>query len=91
MTLMSPEPARTRRIEPKVAWSTIGSYATGVILLAFLNLVDNNSTLISAAIPDAYEPFILPILPALACLASGYLARHQWRVSPRPSGSPPVG
>lgn len=91
MTITRPEPASTNKVEPKVAWASIGTYFAGVILLALVNLLDADSTLLTDAIPDMFEPFLLPLLPALVALVSGFLARHQWRTVARSDGSTTVG
>lgn len=91
MSVNSPEPINTSKVEPKVAWASLGTYLAGVIGLALVNAFDEGSTLLTDAIPDMYEPFILPLVPALIALVSGYMAKHQWRVNARGQGSPPVG
>jgi hypothetical protein len=91
MSVNSPEPINTSKVEPKVAWATLGSYLAGVVLLALVNALDESTTLLSDAIPDMFEPFLMPLVPALIALVSGYMAKHQWRVNARGQGSPPVG
>ena len=91
MTITRPEPASTSKVEPKVAFASIGTYFAGVILLALVNLLDADSTLLTDAIPDMFEPFILPLVPAFIALVSGFMARHQWRAAPRSDGSTTVG
>src|SRR5689334_18352489 len=91
MTAVSPEPVNTSKVEPKVAWASLASYLVGVIVLAVVNALDENTTLLTDAVPDAFEPFLMPLLWALPTLIAGYMAKHQWRVNPRGAGSPPVG
>jgi hypothetical protein len=91
MTITRPEPASTNKVEPKVAWASIGTYIAGVVLLALVNALDENTTLLTDAIPDMFEPFLLPLVPALVALVSGFAARHQWRAAPRADGSTTVG
>lgn len=91
MTITRPEPATTGKVEPKVAWASLGTYLVGVILLAVVNALDESSTLLSDAIPDMFEPFLLPLVPALGAFVSGYVAKHQWRAAPRSDGSTTVG
>lgn len=79
-TITNPEHPHTRAIEPKVKWATLGSYVSGVVVLALVNAFtgDDNALLIET-LPDVIEPFILPVVPALVALAAGFAARHQWR------------
>jgi hypothetical protein len=91
MTITRPEPANTSKVAPKVTWASLGAYLAGVVLLALVNLVDEDSTLLTDAIPDMFEPFLLPLVPALVAFAGGYVAKHQWRAAPRTDGSTTVG
>ena len=91
MTITRPEPVNTSKVEPKVAWASLGTYIVGVVLLALVNALDESSTLLTDAIPDMFEPFLLPLVPALGALLSGYVAKHQWRAAPRSDGSTTVG
>lgn len=91
MSIVNPEPANTGRVAPKVTWATVGAYLAGVIALALVNAFDADSTLLTDAIPDMYEPFVMPLVPALIAFVSGYVAKHQWRVVQRNDGSTPVG
>lgn len=69
------------RVESKVWWATVGSYLAGVVALAVVNAVtgDDNALLL-AALPDAIEPFVLPVVPAVVSFIAGWAARH----TPRP-------
>jgi phosphate/sulfate permease len=79
-THSNPEPAKTRKVEPKVWWATIGSYVAGVIGLALVNaFTADNNVLLSAVLPDVIEPFVLPLVPAIVAFVAGFSARHQWR------------
>jgi hypothetical protein len=91
MSVNSPEPINTNKVEPKVAWASLASYLAGVIILAVVNALDENTTLLTDAVPDMFEPFLMPLMWALPTLLAGYLAKHQWRVNARGQGSPPVG
>lgn len=87
-TASNPLPARTTVIEPKVKWGAIGTYVVGALLMFIVNLVTGNGNeLLMAVVPDYLEMFIVPLIPALASLASGYAARHQYR-SPETAGGP---
>lgn len=71
----------TAKIESKVWWATAGAYVAGVVALAIVNAVtgDDNALLL-AALPDAIEPFVLPIVPAVVSFITGWAAKH----TPRP-------
>jgi hypothetical protein len=87
VTVIHPEPANTRKIEPKVKWATIGSYLAGFLGLFITNLATgSDNELISATIPDWLEAILYPLLPALVALLSSYHAKHQWRVRPGARG-----
>lgn len=80
MTVINPEPANTSKVEPKVKYPAIALYVSGVVLLAIVNAFtgDNNALLIEA-LPDYIEPFILPLVPVLVQMTTGYFSKHQWR------------
>lgn len=87
MTIINPEPARTRKIEPKVTAATVGSYVAGFLALFITNLATgSDNELISATIPDWLEAVLYPLLPAVVAFLSSYNARHQWRVQPGARG-----
>ena len=87
MTTINPEPANTNKVAPKVAWATAGAYFAGVVALALVNaFTANDNQLLFDTLPDVIEPFILPVIPAVVALASGFQARHQWRVRPNAQG-----
>lgn len=79
-TRTDPLPNNTNKMEPKVKWGAIGAYLLGLVLLVLINAFtgDDNALLIEA-LPDYLEPFLLPLVPALASLAAGFSARHQYR------------
>lgn len=79
-TVSNPEPPHTRAIEPKVKWGAVAAYALGALFLLLVELftADNNALLLHV-VPDFLEIFLLPLVPALASLAAGFAARHQWR------------
>lgn len=80
MTVIQPEPDNTGTVEPKVKWATIGTYLSGVIVLALVNaFTGNENALLIETLPDAVEPFVLPAVPAIVAAISGYFAKHQWR------------
>lgn len=84
----NPLPPDTNKVEPKVWWATIGSYIAGVVGLAVVNLVTgNNNELLTRALPDWLEPFILPLVPAAVAFVSGFAARHQWRSGVNAAGA----
>lgn len=66
-------------VEKKVTWATVGSYLAGVALLALLNTVADDPSLI-AGLPDWLEAIVLPLLPGIVTFAAGYFAHH----TPRP-------
>ncbi len=73
-------PNNTSKVEPKVFWATLGSYLSGVVVLALVNaFTGNENQLLIDVLPDVIEPFVLPIVPAGVAAISGYFARHQWR------------
>jgi hypothetical protein len=87
MTVIRPEPANTRSVEPKVKWATIGSYVVGVVAVGIVNaLTGNDNELLIEALPDAAEAFVLPIVPAVSAFVFGWYAKHQWRVRPNAQG-----
>lgn len=84
-TPSNPLPADTSKIAPKVTMATAGAYLAGVVGLSLVNaFTDDDNQLLLAALPDAVEPFVLPLVPAVVALVAGYLAKHQWR---RPEAS----
>ena len=87
MTIINPEPANTRKIEPKVTAATVGSYLAGFLALVITNLATGaDNELISATIPDWLEAILYPLLPALSALFLAYFQKHQWRVRPGAQG-----
>ena len=87
MTTVNPEPANTTKVEPKVAVGTVVTYIVSLLALALVNgLTANQNELLFAALPDAVETIVLPLIPALSTLVAGYYARHQWRVVPGATG-----
>lgn len=80
---MTASPAPSKPIEKKVTWSAVGTYLGGVALLAVLNAVNSDASLISG-LPDWLEAIVLPLIPGVVSFASGYFARH----TPRPDLAP---
>lgn len=79
-TVQNPLPNRTGIMEPKVKWGAVAAYVVSAIVLLIVNLLTaNQNELLLEAVPDVYEAFILPLVPAISALAAGYAARHQWR------------
>jgi hypothetical protein len=79
-TPANPLPADTKKVEPKVWFATVGAYLAGVVGLAIINAAtDDNNKLLTDALPDWLEPFVLPVLPAVVAFLSAFAARHQWR------------
>lgn len=77
MSVIHPEPANTKKMEPKVKWQAIATYIVGAVGLAIFNAV-TDSNLISE-LPDAIEIFAVPLVPVLGGLLAGFNASHQWR------------
>lgn len=73
-------PANTTKVEPKVKWPAIAIYVSGVVVLALVNAFtgDDNALLIET-LPDVVEPFVLPIVPVVVQMVTGYFSQHQWR------------
>jgi hypothetical protein len=79
-TPANPLPATTSKVEWKVKAATLATYVSGVVGLAIVNAAtDDNNKLLTDALPDWLEPFVLPVVPAVAAFIAGYSARHQWR------------
>lgn len=79
-TQANPEPPHTRAIEPKVKWGSVAAYLVSFVALALVNLfTEADNALLLYVLPDALEVFLLPFVPAIASLAAGFAARHQWR------------
>lgn len=72
-------PASKGPVEKKVTWSALGAYVAGVVVLAVLQLVGADPTLISG-MPDWLEAVLVPMIPAVVSFVGGYVARH----TPRP-------
>lgn len=68
-----------RPVEAKVKWAALGSYLGSVGLLAGLQAVDADHSLI-AFWPDWLEALAIPLLPTAIAAVSGWRARH----TPRP-------
>lgn len=80
MTVVNPEPNNTTAIEPKVKWPALAIYLTGVGVLAVVNaLTGEENQLLIEALPDVVEPFVIPLVPTLVGLVTGFFAKHQWR------------
>jgi hypothetical protein len=87
MTLISPEPARTRKPEPKVTAATVAGYVAPFLGLVISDALSNSSDgIINTPLPQWAEVLLLPIIPALATFIAAYNAKHQWRVRPRTEG-----
>ena len=79
-TVTNPLPNRTGVVEPKVKWGAVATYIVSAIVLLLIELFTaNENQLLIEALPDVWEAFILPLVPAITTLAAGYSARHQWR------------
>ncbi|MCP2363085.1 hypothetical protein HD597_010105 [Nonomuraea thailandensis] len=66
-------------VEAKVKWASFGGYLGSVALLAVLQAVDADHSLI-AFWPDWAEAVAIPLLPTAIATVSGWRARH----TPRP-------
>jgi hypothetical protein len=81
-SVQNPLPVDTKKVEPKVFWSTVGSYVGGVVALTLVNVFTaNQNELLFAALPDPIETFVLPFVPGIVAAVAGFSARHQWRSS----------
>lgn len=73
--------APSSKVETKVTVATIGAYLAGVVVLALVNaFTGDENALLLASLPDAVEPFLLPVVPAVVSFISGWAAKH----TPRP-------
>lgn len=94
-TLLNPEPADTKAIEPKTAWGTIAFYLAGVVGIALTDaFTANDNALLLDALPDPIEWFVLPLVPAAVGFVTQFYARHQWRraeIVSRSSATQPGG
>lgn len=80
MSVVQPEPNNTSTVEPKVKYPAIALYLGGVVILALINaFTGNDNELLIETLPDMIEPFILPIVPVIIQMVTGYFAKHQWR------------
>lgn len=83
------EPTNTTKMEPKVKYPAIALYLGGVVILSLINaFTGNDNQLLIETLPDVVEPFVLPVVPVVIQMVTGYFAKHQWRsgeVNP-PSG-----
>lgn len=68
-------------VERKVWWSTLVGY--GVMVLCLLVLELNGNPELVAALPDWAKVLLVPLLPAAAVFAGGYMAKHQARSGER--------
>lgn len=92
MTRPDPRPTTKKPIEKKLTWGAIGTYLGGLALLAFLNLIQGDASLISG-LPDALEAILLPLVPTLVQMVAAYNASHTYRpdlgeVPPGPANQP---
>lgn len=85
--MVDPIPAHAKpstgssKVEAKVWWATAGAYVAGVAALAVVNaFTGDDNALLLASLPDAIEPFVLPVVPTVVAFVTGWLARH----TPRP-------
>lgn len=73
--------ATSSKIETKVTAATVGTYLAGVVVLALVNaFTGEENALLLASLPDAIEPFVLPVVPAVVSFIAGWAAKH----TPRP-------
>jgi hypothetical protein len=79
-TVNDPLPNHTRQVEPKVKMQAIAMYVVSALLLFIFELATgNDNELLVAALPDALEAFVLPLVPAVGGLVVAFYTRHQWR------------
>lgn len=85
-TPSNPLPENTTKVEKKVTLASLATYVVGVVGLALVNAAtDDSNKLVVGSLPDWIEPFVLPVLPAVAAFVAGYSAKHQYRsANPRP-------
>ena len=76
----------TGPVESKVKWSTLIAYLAIVALLAVLQVVSDDPTMLSG-LPDWFEVPLIAILPTLLVLVAGLRAKH----TPRPDLPPGDG
>ncbi len=76
----------TGPVESKVKWSTLIAYLAIVALLAVLQVVSDDPTMLSG-LPDWFEVPLIAVLPTLLVLFAGLRAKH----TPRPDLPPGDG
>lgn len=77
---MHNEPVEYRKppMEAKVKWASLGGFLGSVGLLAILQAVDSDHSLIEFW-PDWLEAITIPLLPTAIAAVAGYRARHTAR------------
>ena len=79
-TVNDPLPNHTRTVEPKVKYQAIAMYVLAAFLLFLFELfTGNDNELLTAALPDYIEVFLLPLVPTIGGLVVAFYTRHQWR------------
>ena len=79
-TPSNPEHPNTTAVEPKVQWQAVVHYVASLLLLALYGAI-TDSTLLVDTLPYWAEIFVLPLIPTIGGLITGYAARHQWRTN----------
>lgn len=77
-------------VEKKVTWASVGTYLGLVAVLAVVNAVNSDATLISG-LPDWLETLLLPLIPAAVSFLSGYTAKHTPRTDAEAHPVPKTG
>ncbi|GII89726.1 hypothetical protein Ssi03_77160 [Sphaerisporangium siamense] len=77
---ISPDPAPSKRpVEAKVKAAGVGAFLGSIGLLAILQAVDADHSLIDF-LPDWLETVLIPLIPTGITVAAGWRAQH----TPRP-------
>lgn len=74
------------RVESKVKWSTAGAYVGFSVGMYALELIAGDPVLVTP-LPDALEPLVIGVIPAVIAFLGGLRARH----TPRPDLPPGDG
>lgn len=74
-------------VETKVKAASWGSYLGALLVLGVIDIFTNDPSVV-AALPNWLATVLLPVIPALITLASGWKAKHTPRPDLRPV--PPV-
>lgn len=70
-------------VEKKVTWSSLGAYLGGVGLMAIVQVVSDDPSIIGS-LPDGIELFVVPLIPTIVAFIGGWVTKH----TPRPDLPP---